>query len=644
VSCPSCHADLPAPTLAQGCPNCAAALAGEAEPGGAPQADELLLAEALEQFEAAAERAEAPELEAFCARYPTIRTSLRQVLSLGRQLARVSRASAAEACRPPETLGRYRILEELGRGGMAPVYRASDPRLGRDVALKLLLPDPARGPARRERFLREARVLARIAHPNVVPIYDVGEEGPWCYLAMELLQGSLDRDVGAQGQTWAEEALRRAGRWVLEAAEGLQHAHERGILHRDVKPANLLLDAQGRVRVADFGLAAVEGSASLTRPGLVVGTPGYAAPEQIRGEAVDVRCDVYGLGATLQALAAKACASQGPVPGPLPERLRSIVARATAADPEQRYPSIAALAQDLRAWLDGQPVRARRRRHLAAALAAAGSVAAALAMLAGRPAPEPDPAATLPRQQGLRVSVSSEVVSVADGRTVDRGQRLWLELREAHGGAALETVQALLGEASVQMARALDAGQRMTRIVARAGRLYVAVESPAGRIEHGWTGQLAWQRDRQGLHELTGDEADALRIESRLDPLALLAAETLRVHEQGPGALDSSDGLLLAIQLADPSLPPLSVLVTGKPGRIAEIRYQAPGDGDTSVVEAFSDYRQVGGVWLAFRHESRRGAFMRRTLIYEAFELLPELESGADWPTRQPGPAEAGAP
>src|SRR5262249_10352510 len=159
---------------------------------------------------------DAPDVEAFCARYPQIREPLRQVLGLGRQLAALGAGSPPIL---PEKLGPYQILEELGRGGMAPVVRARDERLGRDVALQVLR--PGHKVSRRERFLREARVLAQVSHPHVVPIFDVGEQEPWCYLAMELLQGSLQDKVWRPEERRGPEVMRQAVRWALDAAEGL---------------------------------------------------------------------------------------------------------------------------------------------------------------------------------------------------------------------------------------------------------------------------------------------------------------------------------------------------------------------------------------------------------------------------------------
>jgi protein kinase-like protein len=527
------------------------------EPAEAPTEGELLLAEAIEAFEAEASRGQPPELDAFCARYPSIREPLRQVLALGRQLAALGAGGAPAV---PEKLGPYRILEELGRGGMAPVFRARDERLGRDVALKVLLPGPE--PAGRERFLREARVLARISHPHVVPIYDVGEEGPWCYLAMELLHGSLqaevDRRVDARNDP---EAARRAVRWVLDAAEGLRHAHAQGVLHRDVKPANLLLDAAGRVRVADFGLAAVEDTARLTGPGAGLGTPGYAAPEQVRGEPLDVRCDVYGLGATLRALLG---------PGS-PAALDAAIGKATASERVQRHPDVTAFARDLRAWLDeAQTGRRRPRARVAAVVGGLALAALGLAALwsGWRPANRPETHKDPDPRPGILVSVSSEVMPVAEDGAAEPGRQVWEAVRRAHGGSALDRVRAVRSRVSVTAALAA-AGTDLPRLHA------TAVPRPLSLL---------------------------------LDPsIRVLAVGTAEVGQPGQElALESSEG-------------PASVLVSGDDGRIVEMRYRAPD----AITETYSDYRRVQGVWLPFRQEIRRGGTLLWSLAVESIELEP---------------------
>jgi len=194
--------------------------------------------------------------------------------------------------------GRYRLERLLGGGGMALVYAASDDRLDRTVALKVLADNLAEHVEIRERFLREARIAARLAHPHIVEVYDSGQ-GERPYIVMEYVDGA----------TLADELRRRgplapheAGALVAQAADGLAHAHAAGVVHRDVKPENLLVDADGALKIADFGIAhAVEGT-RLTSTGAVLGTASYLAPEQATGDTVTPATDVYALGAVLYEL------------------------------------------------------------------------------------------------------------------------------------------------------------------------------------------------------------------------------------------------------------------------------------------------------------------------------------------------------
>jgi hypothetical protein len=198
---------------------------------------------------------------------------------------------------PGSCLGTFRILEVLGQGGMGMVLRAEDTVLQRTVAIKVMRPEMAANPDSRERFLREARAAAALNHAHVISIHHVGEQDGVPYLVMPLLKGeSLAARLKREKVLPVAEIV-RIGR---EAAEGLSAAHERGLVHRDVKPANLWLEgAAGTVKVLDFGLVQRGGAERLTATGAVMGTPAYMAPEQVRGEKVDARCDLFSLGAVL---------------------------------------------------------------------------------------------------------------------------------------------------------------------------------------------------------------------------------------------------------------------------------------------------------------------------------------------------------
>jgi serine/threonine protein kinase len=239
---------------------------------------------------------------------------------------------------------KYRLLRPLGRGGMGTVYAAADTELEREVALKVSVGVQSAETCLRLR--REAHVIARLEHPGIVPVHDVGilPDGR-VYYVMKLVRGvRLDR--------WASEARDRRAVLSLfqRIGEAVAFAHAHRVLHRDIKPENVMVGAFGEALVMDWGIAKELDAAEPTEPrGMVVGTPGYMAPEQARGEPLDARTDVYGLGALLSFL----LGDDAP-----PAPLASIRARATAETPASRYPSALALVEDVGRFLDGTRVHA----------------------------------------------------------------------------------------------------------------------------------------------------------------------------------------------------------------------------------------------------------------------------------------------
>jgi len=263
------------------------------------------------------------------------------------------------------TIGRYRILERIGAGGMGEVYKAEDTRLKRTVALKFLPPEAVRDDEAKRRFFHEARAAAALDHPNICTVYEVDEtpEGE-VFLAMACYDGETLKDRIARGPLPVGEAIHVA----LQVCDGLARAHQRGIIHRDIKPANLMRTTDGTMKILDFGLAKLAGQTALTRTGATLGTVTYMAPEQARGVAVDGRADVWALGSVLYEMVtgrppftgeyAQAViysilneAPEQPShlrPG-LPAALETAIARALAKDPEQRFAGVAELAAALRA-------------------------------------------------------------------------------------------------------------------------------------------------------------------------------------------------------------------------------------------------------------------------------------------------------
>lgn len=283
----------------------------------------------------------------------------------------------------------FRVLEELGRGATGIIYRATQLSLDREVALKVLSKQYARNEKLRERFLREARTVGRLRHPNIVQGIDVGSDEDTYYMAMEYIDGPTIGELVRRGGAMDE---RRALRILVQVAEALEYAHRNKIMHRDIKPDNIMLTTDGVAKLCDLGLARVDGDRedekAATRRGTAIGTPHYIAPEQIRGDLeVDVRGDIYSLGATFYHM----ITGTPPYPGnsavrviarhlsePLePPRRRNplvsedvsrIIIKMMQKDPADRYADPKALLEDLKALAEGKRPRsvkateARRRR------------------------------------------------------------------------------------------------------------------------------------------------------------------------------------------------------------------------------------------------------------------------------------------
>jgi serine/threonine-protein kinase len=261
-------------------------------------------------------------------------------------------------------IGRYKVLGELGRGAMGIVYKAEDPNLDRVVALKTIIVDADADGADeyRKRFILEAKAAGKLNHPNIVTTFDCGEHDGLAYLAMELLEGTDLRSRMLKEAIPAAEAVEIA----RQVAEGLAYAHERGVVHRDVKPGNIMLNAQGQAKIMDFGLARMRAADHKTSTGMVLGTPRYMSPEQISGLPVDQRSDIFSLGIVLYEMLTGTRLFAGEdmaqvthqitefehvpptrqVPG-LPGMVDFVVARALKKDPAVRYQDARELAGDL---------------------------------------------------------------------------------------------------------------------------------------------------------------------------------------------------------------------------------------------------------------------------------------------------------
>lgn len=380
--------------------------------------DPRLLA-AAQEYLAALEAGRRPARTEFLARFPELAESLPPYLDAIDMVHAGARVLPASGNRPvledplpAEPLGDFRLVREIGRGGMGVVYEAVQLSLGRRVALKVLSFAATLDAKQLQRFHNEAQAAAQLHHTNIVPVFAVGRERGVHYYAMQLIEGQnlgeligrlrssepssgQDRPAAPASATVANVAAelstqrasrsgsfyRTAARLAAQAADALEHAHQLGVIHRDVKPGNLMIDGRGSVWVTDFGLAQFHTTTGLTRTGDLLGTLRYMSPEQAGGQnlPVDPRTDVYSLGATLyelltlqpmftgtdqhqllrQILEEEPRPPRALVPS-IPAELETVVLKAVSKNPAERYDSAREFAEDLRRFLDHVPIRARR--------------------------------------------------------------------------------------------------------------------------------------------------------------------------------------------------------------------------------------------------------------------------------------------
>jgi eukaryotic-like serine/threonine-protein kinase len=445
---------------------------------------------------------------------PRVRTRLQRLRRLEEEVGVLFPPSSdAQGVTLPTTLlsaelphiGGYEVQRVLGRGGMGVVYAARHLRLNRSVALKMLLAGPYAGPEELARFLREAQAIAGLHHPNVVPLYDVGDVEGRPYFTMELVEG------GSLALKLAESPLpaREAAALVATVAEAVEAAHQTGIVHRDLKPANVLLTADGRPKVTDFGLARrLEHKGELTCNGTPMGTPSYMAPEQARGDnaAIGPTTDVYALGAILyecltgrrpfQADSSAATLQQvladEPVPPArlnprVPRDLETICLKCLRKEPCQRYASAQAVADDLRSFERGEPISARPLGRLGRLVRWA-------------------------RRRPTVAALYATVLAIALLILVMVGG--WLRLSGQHLAAAQATAQA----AEQDLREADEHSQQGDLSHARA-----AVERAKGRLEAGAARDVQ-QRVEQAEAELLRREEEAARagqLVARLEAIRL---------------------------------------------------------------------------------------------------------------------------
>lgn len=352
----------------------------DSAPGDGPELEQV-----LDRYLAERAAGEEPDQQRYLREHPALAEALRGVFRTLDFVEATSRSLHASKLGCGQRVGEFRIVREVGRGGMGVVYEAVQVPLHRRVALKVLPPGASLSESASERFAREAATAGRLHHTNIVPVYAVGQQDELLYYAMQFIDGrSLAEHLTgwrrADGRPGLDHHRRVAG-WGRQVAEAIDYAHSQGAIHRDIKPANLLLDERDDVWITDFGLAREDARATITISGDVIGTARYMSPEQAKGgrEQLDGRTDVYSLGATLYELLALtpaiddesreavlnrlATAEARPlrqIDRSIPRDLETIVAKCMARDAGRRYQRASELADDLRRFLAGDPIRARR--------------------------------------------------------------------------------------------------------------------------------------------------------------------------------------------------------------------------------------------------------------------------------------------
>lgn len=436
-------------------------------------------------------RGDKPSLNEYVQQFPDVADELAdiiQALLMLEGLGADGQLSEDSTVQTPETLGEYRLVREVGRGGMGIVYEAEQPELGRRVALKVLPAAALLRPTQLERFRREARAAARMHHTNIIPVYGVGAQDGVHYYAMQYISGrGLDaiidelhqyrtspnkdtaKDVATllSGTALSGESddFRSIARVGMQVADALAHAHGHGVLHRDVKPANILLDDQGVAWLGDFGLAYLEGDSPLTSTGGFVGTLRYLAPERFKGDG-DTRSDVYSLGATLyelltlrpmfdetdRARLVRQVTQDEPtlprqINRTIPRDLETIVLKATSKSPRDRYATSAEMAEDIRRFLADRPLKARRvtrselfRRWIRRNPIMFGLLTTTVVSLAV------GLGATLWQWKQAKSNLADKVAALEHAEKSEREAKEQSQLAKAHGHRAYQMLADLLSE------------------------------------------------------------------------------------------------------------------------------------------------------------------------------------------------------
>ncbi len=461
--------------------------------------------------------AQAALLDKSCAGDPELRAEVESLLQHDRESAQFLEQPAPESMqaalllKPGTRLGSYEIIEHIGAGAMGDVYRAHDSRLARDVALKLLPTAFARDPDRLLRFEREARAAGSLNHPNILTVYEFGTENGTPYLVSELLRGETLR----QRLDGSAIPCRTALTWAAEMAHGLGAGHAAGIVHRDLKPDNIFIVKGGAVKILDFGLAQLRPAppcgkdvpfGTPTQPGMVLGSMGYASPEQVRGEPTDHRSDIFSLGVILHEMLtgrrpfaadtwveeANNVVHQEPpeLPADLPgvsspALLRRILRQCLAKQPDERIDSARALAVLFESLAEpAQPKRVRRGLYRALAIAAV-AVMVAGGVLIARSWFHAAPPVEFKRLTFRRGIVSAARFS-ADGNTIVYS-------------AAWDGDDFGLFSTRLDRSESRALGQPNAMLFALSSQGDLALCLPTGRTQHGLVGSLGGSHSREAV-------------------------------------------------------------------------------------------------------------------------------------------------
>ena len=516
-----------------------------------------------------------------------------------------------------EQLGDYRIVREIGRGGMGIVYEAEQTSLGRRVALKILSPQTVSSPRQLQRFRREAKAAARLHHTNIVPVFGVGKQDDLHYYVMQYIQGRgldevLSEPIPPLAATGPDLPYwRNIAEIGVQVAGALDYAHSQRILHRDIKPSNLLMDTRGTVWIADFGLVKLAEEEDLTKTGDFVGTLRYMAPEQFEGQA-DTRSDIYSLGLTFYELLTLRPAfddtdgnrlgqrlKQQSPPRPrtinarIPRDLETITLKATAFDPDHRYPTAGALAEDLQRFLDDRPILARRitpierlwrwgRRNrlvaslsgLALALLVLVAVVASVAYARTRDANvEVGRAWTGEKEQRKNAEMTSELALEALDRIFERfaPNRIVapsaLTIENAEGQQIEVPVPAVLSDEAAALLEDLlvfydrlaergDDDSRFQRKIAEANRRVGDIRQRLGQFGEART---AYERAIQKFQQLNDADLDRAKISTEIARVYNELGNVYRARQQLDAAREShahARDLLESIASASLQAPP----------------------------------------------------------------------------------------